>query len=100
MKYRIDPEEIEFSEKVAALLPDFGELKVGMKRSEIESRFPMDGGVHRRHVRRYQHPSCPYFKVEVEYEASSSVPKENESRPEEVDRAIKISRPYLEAPYI
>ena len=80
-------------------LKDFETLKAGMTRGEIEGKFPMDGGLQGLSRVRFAHPTCAYFKIDVDFEA-----KGDGADPDRVgwgkdDKATKTSKPYLERPF-
>ena len=90
----------DFSKRIASCLKDFETLKPGMSRSEISRLFPLDGGIHRISVVRFTHPDCPYFKVDVEFEFDRNPDDQNRPTRGDNDRSTKISKPYLEAPFL
>ena len=53
---------------VSRCLVDFDAIKPKMTREQVERTFPMDGGMHSVSPVRFTHPSCPYFKVDVEFD--------------------------------
>lgn len=78
---------------VAKCLKDFQTIKKGMTRQEVQERFPIDGGVSAIAIGRHRHPECPFFKVDVEFALSAETTSPD-------DKVIKISRPYIETPYL
>jgi len=81
---------------VAECLKDFQTLKPGMTRAEIESKFPVNGGITAHPNARFRHPSCHYFKIDVEFK----IDKEDKNREwGESDRSTKFSKPYIEQPF-
>jgi hypothetical protein len=72
--------------------------KVGMTRAELLTVFTIEGGLstglHRTVVSR----ACPYFKVDVEFEAVGRPNRDADGRvtlaEDPADRIVKVSRPY------
>jgi len=88
------------SKWVAQCLKDFQTLKPGMTRNEIKGKFPMDGGLQGVSPVRFVHPSCPYFKIDVEFEFKRNPHDQNRAIVGKDDRSTKFSRPYIEAPHM
>ena len=68
-----------------------------MTRSEVRKKFPVDGGISLLSQVRLRHPSCAYFKIDVEFECKTD--DEGRAIAGEDDRSIKVSKPYIETPY-
>jgi hypothetical protein len=70
-----------------------------MTRGEIEKKFTMDEGIHSPLLMRFTHPECDHFKIDVEFDF-----KNNNSDPNRIisseDKVTKISKPYIERPYM
>jgi hypothetical protein len=73
----------------------FGQIKAGMKRGEIEGHFKRDGGLQTRDVTRYAFSTCAEatIKVEIKFKEASTggegpFPKD--------DIVVEVSKPYLE----
>lgn len=96
-----DEEEIETMENrlewVAQCLKDFQTLKPGMTRSEVRKKFPVDGGITAGGQSRLTHPSCRFFKVDVDFKCKTD--DEGRALVGDDDLSIKISKPYIETPY-
>jgi len=84
---------------VAKCLKDFESIKPGMTRKDIRKRFPMDGGLQGVSLVRFAHPECPYFKIDVEFSFKRNPDDQNRAVMSPDDKAIKISKPYIEPPY-
>jgi hypothetical protein len=75
-------------------------VKVGMTRSDLLKIFTTEGGLFSGLQRTFVSRDCPYFKVDVEFEAIGRpshdrdgwVTLEEDGR----DVIVKISKPYLE----
>jgi HEAT repeat protein len=85
---------------VASCLKDFAAIKPGMTRREIESRFRKDGGVHSLCSPRFAHPTCAFFKIDVEFDCKKDAADQNRAIPSPDDPVIRVSKPYLEWPSI
>lgn len=85
---------------VAKCLAEFMEIKPGMTRAEIEKRMQKDGGIQSYVTVRYLHPECSYFKLDVEFSVKRNPDDQNRLVPSADDKAVKVSRPYIENPYI
>lgn len=66
-------------------------VQPGMTRADLLKVFTTEGGINTRNNRKYVSRDCLYFKVDVEFHASS--PGFDEAAD---DVIVKISRPYLE----
>jgi hypothetical protein len=91
---------LECSKWVEACVKDFESLHPGMTRSEVQARFFMDGGLQGISPVRFTHPSCPYFKVDVEFDFKRDANDQNRAIQAGTDRVIRVSKPYLERPYM
>lgn len=85
--------------RVQKCLRDFETIKAGMTRSEVESRFPRDGGIQAFSLVRFVHPACPYFKIDVEFDCKRNAADQNRAIRSKDDKATKISKPYIESPF-
>jgi len=77
---------------VANILKRMETIKAGMTRESLLTVFTTEGGLSNRFQRIYVSQECPYFKVDVEFEAAG----ENRDGEDMRDRILKISRPYLQ----
>jgi len=84
---------------VHGCLKDFAAIKIGMTRRQVEDEFPMDGGVHSPSRPRFVHPTCGFFKIDVEFDCKKDAADQNRTIDSPDDRVIHVSRPYLEFPY-
>jgi hypothetical protein len=75
-------------------------IKVAMTRTELLSVFTTEGGLSTPLRRTFVSRDCPYFKVDVEFEAVGRPSRDSDGRVTMVegnqDRIVKISRPYLQ----
>jgi hypothetical protein len=79
---------------VQKALEDYGHLKVGMTRKEIEHRFEPDGGIQFNGSTRYLYVDCPYIKVEIKFKSSS--PRSKPFAPDDI--STEISKLFVEYP--
>jgi HEAT repeat protein len=87
------------SKWVADCLKDFAEIKVGMRRREVRSLFPRDGGIYSASLERFRHPACAYFKINVEFNFKRDAADQNRAIMGEDDPVTHVSKPYIETPY-
>ena len=101
--YGLSPEEFDrLQERNAWLdscIAEFAKAKVGMTRTEIDSIFSQDGGLHGFQYVRYRNPDCDYFKIDITYAPANPSDSDGRHLPSPNDRVAKISKPYLEHPY-
>jgi hypothetical protein len=75
-------------------------IKVGMTRDDLLKVFGTEGGLSTGLQRTYVSRDCPYFKVDVEFEAVGRPSRDRDGRVTLVegnqDVIVKISRPYLQ----
>lgn len=75
-------------------------IKPGMTRETLLTVFKGEGGLSTGLQRTYVSQDCPYFKVDVEFEAVGRPNRDIDGRVTLVedprDRITKISRPYLQ----
>jgi hypothetical protein len=75
-------------------------IKPGMTRTELLVVFTTEGGLFTALRRTFVSRDCPYFKVDVEFEAVGRSSRDSDGRVTMIegvqDRIIKISRPYLQ----
>jgi hypothetical protein len=90
-------------EWVARALKQIQTIQSGMTRQTLLGVFTADGGISTRLQGRYVSKDCPYFKVDVEFEARGLPERDADGRmtmDEDVrDIILKISRPYLQSPF-
>ncbi|MEI6860936.1 MAG: hypothetical protein WCL04_01625 [Verrucomicrobiota bacterium] len=85
---------------VQRCLADFQTIKVGMTRSQVESKFTQDGGVSTPGETCFTHPTCPYFKISVEFDFQRNPADQGRAIWGKDNKIIRVSKPYLENPYI
>ena len=85
---------------VEGCLKDFETVKVGMTRGEIEAKLAKDGGLQGVSPVRFAHPACGYFKIDVEFDHKRDVTDQNRAVQSKDDRAKRVSRPYIERPFL
>ena len=81
-------------EQIGQAIGDFGHIKVGMTRQDVEQYFSLDGGMNWRGQTYYVYQKCDLIKIEVTFELDSNV--KNEFSPH--DKITKLSKLYLEYP--
>lgn len=90
----------DHSEWVGQALTRMLTIKPGMTREALLNVFTTEGGLSAGLQRTYVSRNCPYFKVDVEFEAVSRSGKDTQGRVTLVedrrDTIQKISRPYLD----
>jgi hypothetical protein len=91
--------DLERARWVAECLKDFESIKVGMTRSQIEQRFPLDGGIQGVSIGRFAHPACPYFKIDASFEFKRNAADQNRAIRADEDKVVKVSKPYIESPF-
>jgi len=85
---------------VANCLKDFAAIKPGMTRRQVEDEFPKDGGVSSLITGRFVHPTCRYFKINVEFNCKRDAADQNRPIQSGDDPVVHVSKPYLEWPAI
>jgi hypothetical protein len=85
---------------VAEALKRMETIKPGMTRKELLGVFTVEGGLYTPLHRTFVSRDCPYFKVDVEFEAVGRPSRGADGRETMVegerDRIVTISRPYLQ----
>jgi len=85
---------------VAETLQRMQAVKVGMTRKDLLAVFTTEGGLSTGLSRTFVSRACPYFKVDVEFEAVGRSNRDREGRvtlvEDQRDVIVKCSRPYLE----
>jgi hypothetical protein len=79
---------------VAQSLLEMQSIKQGSTREELLNVFVKEGGLSNRFQRRYAYRDCPYFKVDVKFNAADNTDEKNEESPN--DTVSQISTPFLE----
>ena len=85
---------------VRRCLVDFEAIKPRMTREQVEKTFPMDGGLQSAARVRLTHPSCQYFKVDVEFDFQRNPNDQNRAIWGTKDRVTQISKPYIQRPVL
>jgi hypothetical protein len=80
--------------QIQQALEDFGHLKSGMNRQDVERHFILDGGMNFRGQSYYVYQKCDFIRIEVTFELDASV--QNGFSPR--DRITKLSKLYLGFP--
>ena len=83
---------------VEKCLVDFGRIRVGMTRSDVDKIFPQDGGIQCVSPVRYIHPECGYFMIDVSFDFKRNPDDQNRAITSPDDLVTNISRPYIEYP--
>jgi hypothetical protein len=85
---------------VAAALKRMQTIKPGMTRTDLLKVFTTEGGLSTGLRRTFVSRDCPYFKVDVEFEAVGRPSRDADGRVTLVERGedkiTKVSRPYLQ----
>ncbi len=85
---------------VAEALKRIDTIKPGMTRGALLTVFTTEGGISTGLQRTYVSRDCPYFKVDVEFQAVGRPSRDGGGRATLVEDArdiiVKISRPYLQ----
>jgi hypothetical protein len=76
-------------------------IKPGMTRADVLKVFTTEGGLSTRLQRTFVSRDCPYFKVDVEFEAVGRPSHDENGRvtqkEDSQDIIVKVSRPYVQA---
>ena len=70
-------------------------IKPGMTRKELLVVFTTEGGLSTALHRTFVSKACPYFKVDVEFEAVGR-PGRDAAVESDLDRIVRLSTPYLQ----
>ena len=85
---------------VAETLKRMQTVKAGMTRKDLLAVFTTEGGLSTGLSRTFVSRACPYFKVDVEFEAVGRPNRDRDGRitliEDPRDIIVKCSRPYLE----
>jgi hypothetical protein len=84
----------EHTEWVAQSLREIQTIKPGMTRAALMKVFFEEGGLSNRAQQRYAYRECPYFKVDVTFQAVGAPADKLTKSPR--DRISSISKPFLE----
>jgi hypothetical protein len=95
-----DPRIDEHRAWVARTLKKMQTIQPGMTRRDLLTVFTTEGGLSTGLRRTYVSQECPYFKIDVEFEAFGRSNRDQDGRgtlvEDERDVIVKISRSYLE----
>lgn len=91
------PKNIEFA---GGHFKSFDSITNGMTRAEVEERLTMDGGLQGVSPVRYLSSKCPGFKVNVEFDFKRNAADQGRAVISKDDKVIRVSKPYLEQPYM
>ena len=80
---------------VADALKRMQTIKPGMTRKELLVVFTTEGGLSTALRRTFVSKDCPYFKVDVEFEAVGR-PGRDAAVESDLDRIVRLSTPYLQ----
>ena len=83
---------------VQKCLADFQAIKVGMTRRQVDSMFRTDGGFQGVVTVCFTHPTCRYFKIDVEFDVQRNPAEQGRVVKGMGDKVIRVSKPYIEAP--
>jgi hypothetical protein len=84
---------------VSRCMTELQSVKPGMTRAEVEKEFQMDGGLQGYVTVRYIHPECSYFKLDVKFLVKRNAEDQGRVVPTPKDKALSVSKPYIENPY-
>jgi len=87
---QVEAQSPDHSHWVANVLQRMEMIKTGMTRATLLTVFTTEGGLSNRSQRTYVSQDCPYFKVDVIFDAPGSGIEDPH------DVILKISRPYLQ----
>jgi hypothetical protein len=84
---------------VREAIEEFGKIKPGMTRQEVEEHFKMDGGLVSREKTRYTYTKCKVatIKVDIKFSPVGRDEVEKDALPQS-DIVKEVSKPYLEHP--
>ena len=87
---------------VVSVINETSKIKPGMTRSDLLKVFEEEGGLSTGISRTYAFRSCPYVKVDVEFEPVGRPERDQDGRvtltEDPRDLIKKISKPYLDLP--
>jgi hypothetical protein len=87
-------------ERVADALKTMETIKPGMTRAQLLEVFTTEGGTSTALQRTFASRDCPYFKVDITFEALGRPSHDNDGRvtleEDNRDIIVKISQPYLQ----
>ena len=86
--------DADLTRKIAKIIHDSQQIKVGMTRADLLKIFTTEGGISSRSWRRYVYRTCPFIKVDVEFEPVGM--EKDLLHEKESDKIVKISQPFLE----
>jgi hypothetical protein len=89
----VQPQKDHCSE-IKEVLDDFGRIRNGMTRRDLDKLFTEDGGIEIRQKTRYLSRRCNYIKVEVRFKPVQAI---NSPEFSPTDIIIEVSKPYLQA---
>ena len=69
-------------------------VKAGMTRADLLKVFDVEGGISTRQQRTYVYRGCPFFKVDVKFQAVGVL--EEDATESAADEIVEISKPYLD----
>ena len=93
----LDKDKLQLVQKC---LTDFQTIKAGITRRQVESKFRLDGGFQSIVTVCYVHPTCQYFKIDVEFDVQHNPAEQGRVIKGMGDKVIRVSKPYIEAPNI
>lgn len=85
--------DTDLTTKIEKIILEVQQLKVGMSRADVLKIFATEGGLASMGARTYVYRSCPYIKIDVEFETAEGA--KYLTRESATDRITMISRPYL-----
>jgi hypothetical protein len=70
-----------------------------MARAEVEKKLKLDGGLQGVSPVRFIDSACPGFKINVEFDFKRDT-SQNRAIENKDDKVIRVSKPYLERPFV
>lgn len=80
-------------------LKNFESITNGMTRAEVEKRLRLDGGLQTVSPVRYIDPSCPGFKITVEFDFKRDAADQDRGIVSAGDKVANVSKPFIELPF-
>lgn len=88
------PRPESHSDWVLRSLKQMESVKVGMTRADLLRVFREEAGLSTRQQRTYVYRGCPYFKMEVKFQAIGVLEDGVEESPD--DQIVEMSKPFLD----
>jgi hypothetical protein len=89
------PQPESHSDWVLKTMKRMESVKVGLTRADLLKVFDEEGGLSTRQQRTYVYRGCPYFKVDVKFQAVGVLDEEGAAESPD-DEIVEVSKPYLD----